>query len=82
MTTQYMYKNEVDAVTDCFNEAMVTVLLSVQHAIFDEDGDGSQDEGHKQIHVNEVSGAVELPGEKTEVSHLVLLSHSEVTLIH
>lgn len=37
MTIKYMYKNEVVAVTDCVNEAMVTVLLSVQHTILDED---------------------------------------------
>lgn len=41
---------------------MFAVFLSVQHAVLDEDRDGSQDEGHKQIHVNEVPGAVELPG--------------------
>lgn len=40
---------------------MVAVCLSVQHAILDEDRDGSQDEGHKQVHVDEVPGAVELP---------------------
>ena len=43
-------------------EAVVTVLLfSVQNAVLDEDGDGPQDEGHKQVHVNEVPGAVQLP---------------------
>ena len=42
-------------------EAVVRVLLGVQHSILDEDRDGSQDEGHKQVHVNEVAGAVQLP---------------------
>ena len=43
-------------------EAVVTVLLfGVQNAVLDEDGDGPQDEGHKQVHVDEVPGAVELP---------------------
>lgn len=48
------------------HETVVAVLLSVQHAILDEDGDGSQDEGHKQVHVDEVPGAVELPGEERQ----------------
>ena len=43
------------------DKAMVAVLLGVQNSIFDEDGDGPQDEGHKQVHVNEVPGAVQLP---------------------
>lgn len=54
------------------HETVVAVLLSVQHAILDEDGDGSQDEGHKQVHVDEVPGAVELPGERRQqqsISH-------------
>lgn len=50
--------------TDCVDKAVVAVLLSVQNAILDEDGDGSQDEGHKQIHVNEISGAVKLSAER------------------
>lgn len=59
-------------VTDCVYEAVVAVFLSVQHTILDEDGDGSQDEGHKQIHVNEVSGAVELPVEKRKNIYPIL----------
>ncbi|TNN51504.1 Vasoactive intestinal polypeptide receptor 1 [Liparis tanakae] len=39
-------------------------IFSVQHTVLDEDGDGSQDEGHKQVHVDEVPGAVELPAEE------------------
>ena len=54
------------AATDRLDEAVVAVLLSVQHSVLDEDGDGSQDEGHKQIHVDEVPGAVELPAEERE----------------
>lgn len=52
--------------TDCVRETVVAVLLGVQHAVLDEDRDGSQDEGHKQVHVNEVSGAVELPAAERE----------------
>lgn len=55
--------------TDCVHEAVVAVLLGVQHAVLDDDRDGSQDEGHKQIHVNEVPGAVELPAEEREREH-------------
>lgn len=61
---------KVVVVTDCVNEAVVAVLLSVQHTVLDEDGDGPQDEGHKQVHVNEVPGAVELPGEKRERKYI------------
>lgn len=49
-----------EVLTDCLYDAVV-VLLSVQHAVLDEDWDGSQDEGHEQVHVNEVPGTVELP---------------------
>lgn len=49
--------------THSMHETVVAVLLSVEHTVLDEDGDGSQDEGHKQVHVNEVPGAVELPTE-------------------
>lgn len=67
--------HEVVVVTDCVYEAVVAVLLSIQHTVLDEDRDGSQDEGHKQVHVNEVPGAVELPGERSEriyhISYLV-----------
>lgn len=52
--------------TDCVDEAVFAVFLSIQHAVLDEDRDSSQDEGHKQIHVNEVPGAVELPGANKE----------------
>lgn len=61
---------EVVVVTDCVYEAVVAVLLSVQHTVLDEDWDGSQDEGHKQVHVNEVPGAVELPGEERERKYI------------
>lgn len=66
-------------VTDCVHEAVVAVLLRVQHTVLNEDGDGSQDERHKQVHVNEVPGAVELSGGKREresKSHLILFSLS------
>ena len=43
------------------DEAVLAVLFGVQHAVFDEDRDGPQDEGHKQVHVDEVPGAVQLP---------------------
>lgn len=52
------------------HEAVVAVLLGVEHAVLDEDGDGPQDEGHKQVHVDEVPGAVELPAD-TQQSHSV-----------
>lgn len=50
-----------EVATHSLHETVVAVLLSVEHAVLDEDGDGSQDEGHKKVHVNEVPGAVELP---------------------
>lgn len=33
-----------------------------EHSILDEVGQGAQDEGHKQVHVDVVAGAVEPPG--------------------
>lgn len=59
--------------TDCVHEAVFAVFLRVQHTVLDEDGDGSQDEGHKQVHVNEISGAVQLPAEMgdREISHIL-----------
>lgn len=64
--------------TDCEHEAVFAVFLRVQHTVLDEDGDSSQDEGHKQVHVNEVSGAVQLPAEMgdsesvhREMSHIL-----------
>ena len=74
----YFYTaNKVLVVTDGVYEAVVAVLLSVQHTIFDEDWDGSQDEWHKQVHVDEVPGAVELPGEKNKkIYHILSRFHS------
>ena len=43
------------------DEAVVAVLLSVEDPVFDEDGDGPQHERHKEVHMDEVSGAVQLP---------------------
>lgn len=37
---------------------MTAVLLGIQNPVFDEDRDGSQHEGHEQVHVDEVAGAV------------------------
>lgn len=77
----YFYTVHAVVVTNGVYETVVAVLLSIQHAILDEDGDGSQDERHKQIHVNEVPGAVELPGERRErgtkyiTSYLVFSLH-------
>lgn len=42
------------------NEAVAAVLLGVQDPVFDEDRDSSQHEGHKQVHVDEVTGTVQL----------------------
>ncbi len=42
-------------------KAVVAVLLGIQDPVFNEHRDGSQHEGHKQIHVDEVPGAVKLP---------------------
>ena len=47
------------------DEAVVAVLLGIQNPVLDEDGDGPQDEGHKQVHVNEVPGAVQLPAHRS-----------------
>lgn len=43
------------------DEAVVAALLRVEDPVFDEDGDGSQHERRKQVHVDEVSGAMQLP---------------------
>lgn len=56
--------------THSLHKTVVAVLLSVEHAVLDEDGDGSQDEGHKQVHVDEVPGAVELPAETQQLSNM------------
>lgn len=48
-------------ITHSMNEAVVAVLLSIQDPVFNEHRDGSQYEGHKQVHVDEVPGAVKLP---------------------
>lgn len=40
------------------DEAVVAVLLRVEDPVFDEDGDGPQHEGRKQVHVDEVAGAM------------------------
>lgn len=52
-------------ITHGMYKAVAAVLLSIQNSIFNENWDGSQDKRHKEIHVDEVPGAVELPvGEK------------------
>lgn len=38
------------------------VVGGEEHGILDEVGQGTQDEGHKEMHVDVVAGAVELPG--------------------
>lgn len=60
----------ISNLTDCVYEAVVAVFLRVQHAVLDEDRNGSQDEGHKQVHVDEVPGAVELPEDEGEGTHV------------
>lgn len=50
--------------THSVNEAVLAVLLGVQHAVLDEDWNSSQDERHKKVHVDEVPGAVQLPVQK------------------
>ena len=35
-----------------------------EHGILDEVGQGAQDEGHEEVHVDVVAGAVEPPGER------------------
>lgn len=46
-------------------EAVLAVFLRVQHAVFDEHRDRPQDERHKQVHVDEVACAVQLPAHRT-----------------
>ena len=41
---------------------MGDVVVGEEHGILDEVGQGTQDEGHKEMHVDVVAGAVELPG--------------------
>lgn len=53
-------------VTHSVYEAVLAVLFGVQNAVFDEDGNSSQDERHKEVHVDEVPGAVELPEDEGE----------------
>lgn len=43
------------------DKTVVAILLGIQHPVFNEDRDGSQDERHEQVHVDEVPGAVQLP---------------------
>ena len=43
------------------HKTVVAVLLCVKHSVFDEHRDSPQDEGHKQVHVDEIPGAVKLP---------------------
>lgn len=40
---------------------MTAVLLGVQDPVLDEDGDSPQHEGYKQVHVDEVASAMQLP---------------------
>lgn len=40
---------------------MTAVLFGVQDPVFDEDRDSPQHEGYKQVHVDEVTGTVQLP---------------------
>lgn len=40
-----------------------------EHGILDEVGQGAQDEGHEEVHVDVVAGAVEPPGEKETQGH-------------
>lgn len=48
-------------------EAVAAVLFSIQNSVFNENRDGSQDKRHKEIHVDEVPGAVKLPVWKISV---------------
>lgn len=50
--------------THSVNEAVLTVLLGIQHAIFNKDWNSSQDERNKKVHVDKVPGAVQLPVQK------------------
>lgn len=43
------------------NEAVTAVLLGIQDPVLDEDGDSPQHEGYKQVHVDEVASAMQLP---------------------
>lgn len=52
---------EDECITHGMDKAVVTVLFCIQNSVFNEHRDRSQDEGHKQVHVDEVSGAVQLP---------------------
>ena len=48
--------------------AVVQGLISKQNSVFNENGAGSQDEGGKQVDVDVVSGAAELPERNTNVT--------------
>jgi len=48
-------------ITHSMNKAVITFLLGVQNPVLNKHRDGSQHEGHKQVHVDEVPGAVKLP---------------------
>lgn len=52
------------------DKTVVAVLLSIQHTVFNEHRDGSQDERHEQVHVDKVPGAVQLPVKGPEKSSL------------
>lgn len=55
--------------THSVDEAVLAVLLRIQHAIFDEDRNSPQDERHEQVHVDEVPGTVQLPVWKNRYDH-------------
>lgn len=40
------------------------IVRGEEHSILDEVRQGTQDEGHKEVHVDVVAGAVEPPGER------------------
>ena len=45
----------------CRHEAVIQCLVGKENGVFDEDRTCSQDEGGKQVYVDVVPGAVELP---------------------
>lgn len=68
--------------THSVDEAVVAVLLRVQHAIFDEHWDRPQDERHEKVHVDEVASAVQLPVHTNTHQYCCVVKNSIPFLLH
>ncbi len=72
-----MYLSADPALTLEVMRAALSAVHLIQQRVFDEDGDGAQDEGAEQIHVDVVPHAVQLP--VGEPDDYVIRSHKSNT---